>query len=94
MIAGLPDINIGDTVCSPEAVDPIPFINIDEPTISMNFSVNNSPFAGQEGTYVTSRHIRERLYKELETNVSLRIEDTDSPDTLKVSCLLYTSRCV
>ena len=85
VIAGLPDINIGDTVCSPEAVDPIPFINIDEPTISMNFSVNNSPFAGQEGTYVTSRHIRERLYKELETNVSLRIEDTDSPDTLKVS---------
>ena len=85
VIAGIPDINIGDTVCSPEAVEPIPFVNIDEPTISMNFTVNNSPFAGQEGTYVTSRHIRERLYKELETNVSMKIEDTDSPDTLKVS---------
>ena len=85
VIAGIPDINIGDTVCSPEAVEPISFVNIDEPTISMNFTVNNSPFAGQEGTYVTSRHIRERLYKELETNVSMKIEDTDSPDTLKVS---------
>ncbi len=85
VIAGIPDINIGDTVCSPDAVDPIPFVNIDEPTISMNFSVNNSPFAGQEGIYVTSRHIRERLYKELETNVSMRVEDTDTPDTIKVS---------
>lgn len=85
VIAGIPDINIGDTLCSADAVDPIPFVNIDEPTISMNFTVNNSPFAGREGTYVTSRHIRERLYKELETNVSMRVEDTDTPDTLKVS---------
>lgn len=85
VIAGIPDINIGDTLCSADAVEPIPFVNIDEPTISMNFTVNNSPFAGREGTYVTSRHIRERLYKELETNVSMRVEDTDTPDTLKVS---------
>lgn len=85
VIAGVPEINIGDTVCSPDAVEPIPFVNIDEPTISMNFTVNNSPFAGQEGTYVTSRHLRERLFKELETNVSMKIEDTDSPDTLKIS---------
>ena len=85
VVAGLPDINIGDTVCVPEVIDPIDFVNIDEPTLSMNFSVNNSPFAGKEGEYVTSRHVRERLFKELETNVSLRVEDTDAPDTLKVS---------
>ena len=85
VVAGLPDINIGDTVCVPEVIDPIDFVNIDEPTLSMNFSVNNSPFAGKEGEYVTSRHVRERLFKELETNVSLRVEDTDTPDTLKVS---------
>ncbi len=85
VVAGLPDINIGDTVCVPDVIDPIKFVNIDEPTLSMNFSVNNSPFAGREGEYVTSRHVRERLYRELETNVSLRVEDTDSPDTLKVS---------
>ena len=85
VIAGLSDINIGDTVCAPEAVQPIDFVNIDEPTLSMNFSVNNSPFAGREGDYVTSRHVRDRLFRELETNVSLRVEDTDSADTLKVS---------
>lgn len=85
MLAGLQDFNIGDTVCHTDHVDPIPFVNIDEPTLSMNFSVNNSPFAGQEGTFVTSRHIRDRLFKELETNVSMRVEETDSPDTLKVS---------
>ncbi len=85
VVAGMNECNIGDTVCAVDFVDPIPFVNIDEPTLSMNFSVNNSPFAGKEGTYVTSRHIRDRLYKELETNVSLRVEDTDSPDTLKVS---------
>ena len=85
MLAGLQEFNIGDTVCHTEHIDPIPFVNIDEPTLSMNFSVNNSPFAGQEGTFVTSRHIRERLLKELETNVSMRVEETDSPDTLKVS---------
>ena len=85
LLAGLTDFNIGDTVCDPEFIDPIHFVNIDEPTLSMNFLVNNSPFAGREGTFVTSRHIRDRLYKEVETNVSMRVEDTDSPDTLKVS---------
>ena len=85
VVAGLSECNIGDTVCAPECVEPLPFVNIDEPTLSMTISVNNSPFAGKEGEYVTSRHIRDRLYKELETNVSLRVEDTDSPDTLKVS---------
>lgn len=85
LVAGLQDFNIGDTVCQLDHINPIPFVNIDEPTLSMNFSVNNSPFAGQEGTYVTSRHIRDRLFKELETNVSMRVEETDSPDTLKVS---------
>lgn len=85
VVAGLTDINIGETVCAPECVEPIPFVNIDEPTLSMNFSVNNSPFAGTEGDFVTSRHIRDRLNKELETNVSLRVEKTDSADTFKVS---------
>lgn len=84
-ISGLGQINIGETVCDPEFAEPLPFVDIDEPTISMTFSVNNSPFAGREGTFVTSRHLRERLYKELETNVSLRVEDTDSPDAFKVS---------
>lgn len=85
VLAGIPEINIGDTICSPDDPTPIPFVNIDEPTLSMNFSVNNSPFAGTEGTYVTSRHIRDRLFKELDTNVSLRVEETDSADTFKVS---------
>jgi len=85
VVAGLGDVNIGDTVCDPMCIDPIAFVNIDEPTLSMNFSVNNSPFAGKEGDYVTSRHIRDRLFKELETNVSLRVEETDSADTFKVS---------
>lgn len=84
-VSGLSDLNIGDTACDPEHIDPMPFVKIDEPTLSMNFMVNNSPFAGQDGKYVTSRNIRERLYKEVETNVSLRVEDTDSPDTFKVS---------
>ncbi len=85
VVAGISEINIGETICQLDVPDPIPFVNIDEPTLSMNFTVNNSPFAGTEGAYVTSRHIRDRLYKELETNVSLRVEDTDSPETLKVS---------
>ena len=84
-ISGIADIHIGDTICGPEDPVAIPFQKISEPTISMNFIVNDSPFAGQEGKFVTSRHIRERLMKELNTDVSLRVEDTDSPDSLKVS---------
>lgn len=84
-VSGVGDINIGETICDAESPDPLPFVNIDEPTINMTFSVNNSPFAGREGTYVTSRHLRDRLFKELETNVSLRVEETASPDSFKVS---------
>ena len=84
-ISGISDIHIGDTICAPEEPKAIPFQKISEPTIAMNFIVNDSPLAGQEGKYVTSRHIRERLYRELNTDVSLRVEDTDSPDSLKVS---------
>ena len=84
-ISGIADIHIGDTICAPEAPEAIPFQKISEPTIAMNFIVNDSPLAGQEGKFVTSRHIRERLYRELNTDVSLRVEDTDSPDSLKVS---------
>lgn len=84
-IAGIADIHIGDTLCSPENPDPIPFQKISEPTISMNFMVNDSPFAGQEGKFVTSRHLRERLMRELNTDVSLRVADTDSTDCFKVS---------
>ncbi len=84
-IAGLGDFNIGETLCSLNNIDPLPVIEVDEPTISMNFIVNNSPFAGREGTYVTSRHLRDRLFKETETNVSLRVEETDSADSFKVS---------
>jgi len=84
-ISGIADIHIGDTICAPEAPQAIPFQKISEPTIAMNFIVNDSPLAGQEGKYVTSRHIRERLLRELNTDVSLRVEDTDSPDSLKVS---------
>ena len=84
-ISGISDIHIGDTICSPEAPEAIPFQKISEPTISMNFIVIDSPLAGQEGKYVTSRHIRDRLFRELNTDVSLRIEETDSADSLKVS---------
>lgn len=84
-VSGLGQINIGDTVCSVDDVTPLPFVEIDEPTITMNFLVNNSPFAGREGDFVTSRHLRDRLFKELDTNVSLKVEETDSPDTYKVS---------
>ena len=84
-VAGVPDLNIGETACDPEHIEPLPFVKIDEPTISMNFMVNDSPFAGREGKYVTSRNIRERLFKEVETNVSMRVEETDSMDTFKVS---------
>lgn len=84
-VSGIPDITIGETVCDKDHPEPIPFVDIDEPTISMYFLVNNSPFAGKEGTYVTSRHLRNRLFKEVETNVSMRVEETDSPDVFKVS---------
>ena len=84
-ISGISDIHIGDTLAAPENPVPIPFQKISEPTISMNFLVNDSPLAGQEGKYVTSRHIRERLFKELNTDVSLRVEETDSADCFKVS---------
>jgi len=83
--AGLPDINIGDTVCDFDHPEKIPFVDIDEPTVTMTFSVNNGPFAGKEGQFVTSRHIRDRLYKELERNVSLRVKDGETPDSFEVS---------
>ncbi len=84
-ISGIADISIGDTLCSPEYPEPIPFQKISEPTISMQFIVNDSPFAGQEGKYVTSRHIRDRLFRELNTDVSLRVEETENADNYKVS---------
>ncbi len=84
-ISGITDLHIGDTICSPERPEPIPFQKISEPTISMYFMVNDSPLAGQEGKYVTSRHIRDRLFRELNTDVSLRVEETDSADCFKVS---------
>ena len=82
---GIDDINIGETVADAENPEALPTISIDEPILSMMFSVNNSPFAGREGDYVTSRHLRDRLFKEVETNVSMRVEETDSPDSFKVS---------
>ena len=84
-VSGIADLNIGETVCSMDCVEPLPFVKIDEPTVSMNFMVNNSPFAGREGKFVTSRNIRDRLFKEVETNVAMRVEETDSADTFKVS---------
>ena len=84
-VSGVPGLNIGETLCSPEKIEPLPFVKIDEPTVAMNFMVNNSPFAGREGKFVTSRNIRDRLFKEVETNVSMRVEETDSADTFKVS---------
>ena len=84
-ISGITDLNIGETICSPDCIEPLPFVKIDEPTLSMNFIVNDSPFAGKEGKFVTSRNLRDRLFKEVETNVSMRVEETDSTDTFKVS---------
>lgn len=84
-IAGISGISIGETVCDPTKVEPLPFVQIDEPTVSMEFIVNTSPFAGHEGKYVTSRNLRDRLFKEVETNVSMRVEETDTPDAFKVS---------
>jgi len=83
-LSGVADINIGDTICDLNNPEKIPFVDIDEPTVSMTFSVNNGPLAGREGEFVTSRHIRDRLFKELERNVSLRVKETDSPDSFEV----------
>ena len=84
-VAGLSSLEIGETACATDCVEPLPFVKIDEPTLSMNFMVNNSPFAGRDGKFVTSRNLRDRLFKEVMTNVSLRVEETDSADTFKVS---------
>lgn len=84
-VSGVEGLNIGETLCDSSNIEPLPFVKIDEPTVSMNFMVNNSPFAGREGKFVTSRNIRDRLFKEVETNVSMRVEETDSADTFKVS---------
>ena len=84
-VSGIADLRIGDTLCAPENPTPIPFQKISEPTIAMHFLVNDSPFAGKEGKYVTSRHIRDRLFRELNTDVSLRVEETESADCFKVS---------
>ena len=84
-VTGITDLNIGETACDPECVEARPFVRIDEPTISMLFMVNNSPFAGREGKFVTSRNLRERLFKEVETNVSMRVRETDSTDAFEVS---------
>ncbi len=84
-VAGITDLEIGETACATDCVEPLPFVKIDEPTLAMNFMVNNSPFAGKDGKFVTSRNLRDRLFKEVMTNVSLRVEETDSADTFKVS---------
>ena len=83
-ISGIEKLNIGETVCDVDMPEPLPFVAIDEPTLSMMFMVNNSPFAGKEGKFVTSRHLRARLFREVQTNVSMRVEETDSPDCFKV----------
>lgn len=84
-VSGITDINIGETICHPDKLDPLPFVKIDDPVLSMTFSVNDSPFAGKDGKFVTSRHLRDRLYRELDSNVSLRVEDTDTTEAFKVS---------
>lgn len=84
-VSGIADLNIGETICSPDHIEPLPFIRIDEPTVSMDFIVNDSPFAGREGSFVTSRNLRDRLFKEVETNVSMRVEETETTDAFRVS---------
>jgi len=84
-ISGITDINIGETICDPSAPEPLPFVKIDDPVLSMTFSVNDSPFAGKEGKFVTSRHLRDRLFRELDSNVSLRVEENDTTEAFKVS---------
>ncbi len=83
-ISGLENLSIGDTVCAPSKIEPVPFVKISEPTVEMNFSVNDSPFAGKEGKFVTTRHLRDRLFKEMLKDVSLRVEETDSADSYRV----------
>jgi len=83
-LSGIDNLNIGETICDPDNIEPLPFVKIDEPTLSMLFMVNNSPFAGREGKFVTSRHLRSRLFKEVETNVSMKLEETDNTDCFKV----------
>ena len=84
-VAGVEGLNVGQTACDPSCVEPMPFVKIDEPTVAMLFMVNDSPFAGREGKYVTSRNLRDRLFTEVKTNVSMRVEETDSTDTFRVS---------
>lgn len=84
-ISGITDINIGETICHPDKLEPLPFVKIDDPVLSMTFSVNDSPFAGKDGKFVTSRHLRDRLYRELDSNVSLQVEDTDTTEAFTVS---------
>lgn len=84
-VSGITDLNIGQTACATDCVEPMPFVKIDEPTVSMMFMVNNSPFAGREGKFVTSRNLRDRLFKEVETNVAMRVEETETTDAFKVS---------
>ena len=84
-VTGIEDIMIGDTICATDTLEALPFVKITEPTVQMTFSVNDSPFAGREGTYVTSRHLRDRLFRELQTDVSLRVEETETPDAFRVS---------
>ncbi len=85
VLAGFPDVDIGETIADPESPEPLPYVDIDQPTISMVFSVNNSPFAGLDGQYLTSRQLRDRLYRELKSNVGLRVEETETPDAFTVS---------
>ena len=84
-VTGIEDIMIGDTICATDTLEALPFVKITEPTVQMTFSVNDSPFAGREGTYVTSRHLRDRLFRELQTDVSLRVEEAETPDAFRVS---------
>ncbi len=84
-VSGIAELNIGQTACAADCIEPLPFVKIDEPTVAMLFKVNDSPFAGQEGKYVTSRNLRDRLFKEVETNVAMRVEETESMDAFKVS---------
>ena len=84
-ISGIENITIGDTICAVDTPEALPFVKISEPTVEMTFSVNDSPFAGKEGKFVTSRHLRDRLFKELDRNVSLRVKETESADSFEVS---------